>query len=240
MTVTGKCIFDIWKHLNINDTMLFLQVKNLLRGERSTVRASSPISARVYRPPRIQGLFIGQMWGSEWPRGWWWASFWCTRGFILFGYFAVINGEKATLETPTFAQKRQRTLDMLIRSLYQDLMPDLHKVRLLFVRPLQTPAAVRSWENSLPVKPPLSPHTGKSHGCCCTAFFHRSPQFASAYCTMTGYYCNADFLRNPPPRITFVLFLFFFLTLVPLPLLPLLFLRQCRSYCCNPSARVNL
>lgn len=40
----------------------------------------------------------------------------------------VINGEKATLETPTFAQKRQRTLDMLIRSLYQDLMPDLHKV----------------------------------------------------------------------------------------------------------------
>ncbi|CAJ0952417.1 unnamed protein product [Ranitomeya imitator] len=39
----------------------------------------------------------------------------------------VINGEKATLETPTFAQKRQRTLDMLIRSLCQDLMPDLHK-----------------------------------------------------------------------------------------------------------------
>uniref|UniRef100_A0A8C0CE65 GTPase-activating Rap/Ran-GAP domain-like protein 3 n=1 Tax=Balaenoptera musculus TaxID=9771 RepID=A0A8C0CE65_BALMU len=28
---------------------------------------------------------------------------------------------------PTFAQKRRRTLDMLIRSLYQDLMPDLHK-----------------------------------------------------------------------------------------------------------------
>lgn len=41
---------------------------------------------------------------------------------------SVINGEKATLETPTFAQKRQRTLDMLIRSLYQDLMPDMHKV----------------------------------------------------------------------------------------------------------------
>lgn len=45
---------------------------------------------------------------------------------------SVINGEKATLETPTFAQKRQRTLDMLIRSLYQDLMPDLHKVQLRF------------------------------------------------------------------------------------------------------------
>lgn len=42
----------------------------------------------------------------------------------------VINGEKATLETPTFAQKRRRTLDMLIRSLYQDLMPDVHKVTL--------------------------------------------------------------------------------------------------------------
>lgn len=45
----------------------------------------------------------------------------------------VINGEKATLETPTFAQKRQRTLDMLIHSLYQDLMPDLHKVQLQFL-----------------------------------------------------------------------------------------------------------
>lgn len=45
-----------------------------------------------------------------------------------FSLVLVINGEKATLETPTFAQKRRRTLDMLIRSLYQDLMPDLHKV----------------------------------------------------------------------------------------------------------------
>ncbi|XP_069798841.1 GTPase-activating Rap/Ran-GAP domain-like protein 3 [Dendropsophus ebraccatus] len=46
------------------------------------------------------------------------------RDFLL---VKLINGEKATLETPTFAQKRQRTLDMLIRSLYQDLMPDLQK-----------------------------------------------------------------------------------------------------------------
>uniref|UniRef100_A0AAA9RTH1 GTPase activating Rap/RanGAP domain like 3 n=1 Tax=Bos taurus TaxID=9913 RepID=A0AAA9RTH1_BOVIN len=46
------------------------------------------------------------------------------RDFLL---VKLINGEKATLETPTFAQKRRRTLDMLIRSLYQDLMPDLHK-----------------------------------------------------------------------------------------------------------------
>ncbi|KAI5608421.1 GTPase-activating Rap/Ran-GAP domain-like protein 3 isoform X2 [Silurus asotus] len=46
------------------------------------------------------------------------------RDFLL---VKLINGEKATLETPTFAQKRQRTLDMLIRTLFQDLMPDLHK-----------------------------------------------------------------------------------------------------------------
>ncbi|XP_067107052.1 GTPase-activating Rap/Ran-GAP domain-like protein 3 isoform X2 [Osmerus mordax] len=46
------------------------------------------------------------------------------RDFLL---VKLINGEKATLDTPTFAQKRQRTLDMLIRSLYQDLIPDLHK-----------------------------------------------------------------------------------------------------------------
>ncbi|XP_060267767.1 GTPase-activating Rap/Ran-GAP domain-like protein 3 isoform X7 [Ovis aries] len=46
------------------------------------------------------------------------------RDFLL---VKLINGEKATLETPTFAQKRRRTLDMLIRSLYQDLMPDVHK-----------------------------------------------------------------------------------------------------------------
>ncbi|CAF97116.1 unnamed protein product, partial [Tetraodon nigroviridis] len=74
-------------------------IENILRGERSAVRAPSPISACVYRPPRIQGLFIGQI--NQW--------------------------RKSPLETPTFAQKRQRTLDMLIRSLYQDLMPDLYK-----------------------------------------------------------------------------------------------------------------
>ncbi|XP_054440330.1 GTPase-activating Rap/Ran-GAP domain-like protein 3 isoform X1 [Pteronotus mesoamericanus] len=46
------------------------------------------------------------------------------RDFLL---VKLINGEKATLETPTFAQKRRRTLDMLIRSLHQDLVPDVHK-----------------------------------------------------------------------------------------------------------------
>ncbi|KAM6337456.1 GTPase-activating Rap/Ran-GAP domain-like protein 3 isoform 7-T8 [Alca torda] len=57
----------------------------------------------------------------------------------------VINGEKATLETPTFSQKRQRTLDMLIRSLYQDLMPDLHKVNNMLNR--------RSFSDVLPESP---------------------------------------------------------------------------------------
>lgn len=38
-----------------------IQIEDLLRGERSIVRTPSPISARVYRSSRIQGLFIGQM-----------------------------------------------------------------------------------------------------------------------------------------------------------------------------------
>lgn len=65
----------------------------------------------------------------------------------------VINGEKATLETPTFAQKRQRTLDMLIRSLYQDLMPDLHKVNASSERSLCTSyvASYPCWHVGWPV-----------------------------------------------------------------------------------------
>ncbi|XP_035410977.1 GTPase-activating Rap/Ran-GAP domain-like protein 3 isoform X16 [Cygnus atratus] len=64
------------------------------------------------------------------------------RDFLL---VKLINGEKATLETPTFSQKRQRTLDMLIRSLYQDLMPDLHKVNNMLNR--------RSFSDVLPESP---------------------------------------------------------------------------------------
>ncbi|NWU98044.1 GARL3 protein, partial [Upupa epops] len=64
------------------------------------------------------------------------------RDFVL---VKLINGEKATLETPTFSQKRQRTLDMLIRSLYQDLMPDLHKVNNVLNR--------RSFSDVLPESP---------------------------------------------------------------------------------------
>ncbi|XP_017693917.1 PREDICTED: GTPase-activating Rap/Ran-GAP domain-like protein 3 isoform X1 [Lepidothrix coronata] len=64
------------------------------------------------------------------------------RDFVL---VKLINGEKATLETPTFSQKRQRTLDMLIRSLYQDMMPDLHRVNNMLNR--------RSFSDVLPESP---------------------------------------------------------------------------------------
>lgn len=42
--------------------------------------------------------------------------------------YLVINGEKATFNTPTFAKKRERTLDMLIKDLYSDYMSDSSKV----------------------------------------------------------------------------------------------------------------
>ena len=45
-------------------------------------------------------------------------------------HFAVINGEKAAFNTPVFANKRRRTLEMLIRSIYQEHMPENSKVRL--------------------------------------------------------------------------------------------------------------
>ncbi|XP_046415511.1 GTPase-activating Rap/Ran-GAP domain-like protein 3 isoform X5 [Neodiprion fabricii] len=43
------------------------------------------------------------------------------REFLL---VKLINGEKATFNTPTFSQKRERTLDMLIRDLYQEHVQD--------------------------------------------------------------------------------------------------------------------
>lgn len=39
------------------------------------------------------------------------------REFLL---VKLINGEKATFNTPTFAQKRERTLDALLRDMYQE------------------------------------------------------------------------------------------------------------------------
>lgn len=43
------------------------------------------------------------------------------REFLL---VKLINGEKATFNTPTFSQKRERTLDMLIKDLYQEHIND--------------------------------------------------------------------------------------------------------------------
>lgn len=43
------------------------------------------------------------------------------REFLL---VKLINGEKATFNTPTFSQKRERTLDMLIRDLFQEHVQD--------------------------------------------------------------------------------------------------------------------
>lgn len=47
---------------------------------------------------------------------------------IYIFFIPVINGEKATFNTPTFAKKRERTLDMLIKDLYSDYMSDSSKV----------------------------------------------------------------------------------------------------------------
>lgn len=43
------------------------------------------------------------------------------REFLL---VKLINGEKATFQTPTFSKKRERTLEMLIKDLYEDYMHD--------------------------------------------------------------------------------------------------------------------
>ncbi|XP_054729663.1 GTPase-activating Rap/Ran-GAP domain-like protein 3 isoform X1 [Anastrepha obliqua] len=43
------------------------------------------------------------------------------REFLL---VKMINAEKATFQTPIFSQKRERTLDMLIKDLYEDYMGD--------------------------------------------------------------------------------------------------------------------
>ncbi|ERL87527.1 hypothetical protein D910_04918 [Dendroctonus ponderosae] len=49
------------------------------------------------------------------------------REFLL---VKLINGEKATFETPTFARKRQRTLEMLIKDLHSEHVTDARIVRI--------------------------------------------------------------------------------------------------------------
>jgi hypothetical protein len=43
------------------------------------------------------------------------------RDFLL---VKLINGEKATFQTPTFSRKRERTLEMLIKDLYEEYVHD--------------------------------------------------------------------------------------------------------------------
>lgn len=43
---------------------------------------------------------------------------------------AVINGEKAAFNTPIFSQKRERTLDMLIRDMYAEVMTEHRGVKI--------------------------------------------------------------------------------------------------------------
>lgn len=43
------------------------------------------------------------------------------REFLL---VKLINGEKATFDTPTFSKKRERTLDTLLRDMYQEHTQD--------------------------------------------------------------------------------------------------------------------
>lgn len=47
------------------------------------------------------------------------------REFLL---VKLINGEKATFQTPTFSRKRERTLEMLIKDLYEEYAHDTKTV----------------------------------------------------------------------------------------------------------------
>lgn len=51
------------------------------------------------------------------------------REFLL---VKLINGEKATFQTPTFSRKRERTLDMLIKDLYEEYAHDTKTVCIWF------------------------------------------------------------------------------------------------------------
>uniref|UniRef100_A0A670YBS4 GTPase-activating Rap/Ran-GAP domain-like protein 3 n=1 Tax=Pseudonaja textilis TaxID=8673 RepID=A0A670YBS4_PSETE len=109
------------------------------------------------------------------------------RDFLL---VKLINGEKATLETPTFAQKRQRTIDMLIRSLYQDLMPDMHKVssplpgveqpEVIQPNPLASEASILETPNLSKGSQPLS-STSSCGGCLCLFLEH--PWESQCFCS---------------------------------------------------------
>lgn len=52
------------------------------------------------------------------------------REFLL---VKMINAEKATFQTPIFSKKRERTLDMLIKDLYDDYMGDSKLVSCIYI-----------------------------------------------------------------------------------------------------------
>lgn len=52
----------------------------------------------------------------------------CNQSVLLNLVISVINGEKAAVNNPLFTQKRERTLEMLIRNMYQEYMADINKV----------------------------------------------------------------------------------------------------------------
>lgn len=53
------------------------------------------------------------------------------REFLL---VKLINGEKATFQTPTFSRKRERTLEMLIKDLYEEYVHDTKMVSVGFTQ----------------------------------------------------------------------------------------------------------
>lgn len=60
------------------------------------------------------------------------AKIWCrhqdANAFREFLLVKLINGEKATFQTPTFSRKRERTLEMLIKDLYEEYAHDTKTV----------------------------------------------------------------------------------------------------------------
>lgn len=52
--------------------------------------------------------------------------------FNLCASTSVINGEKAAFHSQVFSEKRERTMDLLIKDMYMDYLNDIHKVCYLY------------------------------------------------------------------------------------------------------------
>eukprot|EP00075_Anas_platyrhynchos_P037527 XP_027326780.1 GTPase-activating Rap/Ran-GAP domain-like protein 3 isoform X12 [Anas platyrhynchos] len=143
---TGTCsIYTVYQGHEIMfhvSTMLPYSRENKQQVERKRHIGNDIVTIVFQEGEESSPAFKPSMIRSHFTRTWWRI---CALLRCVPNKCPVINGEKATLETPTFSQKRQRTLDMLIRSLYQDLMPDLHKVNNMLNR--------RSFSDVLPESP---------------------------------------------------------------------------------------